>query len=113
MRITFVKKVLANGAPCPKCGDVERRLEASGLMARIDHVAVADEREPNSEGMRLARLHGVDVAPFFLVEDDGATVVHRVYFKFAKEVLGDRDRSPPAVDEAREILRANPDLDLV
>ncbi|MCY3820391.1 MAG: hypothetical protein OXH52_13675 [Gammaproteobacteria bacterium] len=107
-----MKKVLANGAPCPKCGDVERRLEESGLMARIDYLAVADEREPNSEGMRLARLHGVDVAPFFLVENNGTTVVHRVYFKFAKEVLGGRDRAIRAVDEAREILRANPDLNL-
>ena len=44
-------------------------------MTKIDHVAVADEREPNSEGMQLARRHGVVVAPFFLVEQNGTTMV--------------------------------------
>ena len=78
MRVTFVKKILANGAPCRKCGDVERRLKKSGLMTKIDHVAVADEREPNSEGMQLARRHGVDVAPFFLVEQNRTTIVYTV-----------------------------------
>lgn len=113
MRVTFVKKILANGAPCPKCDDVERRLRESGLMERIDHVAVADERAPGSEGMRLARRHGVDVAPFFLVEAGGATTVHTVYFRFVKEVFAAEDRTISEVDEAQEILRANPDLDLI
>lgn len=113
MRVTFVKKVLANGAPCPKCGDVERRLRESGLMSKIDHVAVADEREPDSEGMRLARHHGVDVAPFFLVDEDGAIIVHTIYFKFVKEVFSTEDRTVSEADEAHEILRANPDLDWI
>ena len=113
MHVTFVKKILANGAPCPKCDDVERRLHQSGLMDRIDHVAVADEREPNSEGMRLAHRHSVDVAPFFLVEEDGTTTVHTIYFRFVKEVFAAEDRTISQVDEAREILRANPDLDLI
>ena len=113
MRITFVKKILANGTPCPKCGDVERRLEESGLMAKIDHLAVADEREPTSEGMQLARRYGVEVAPFFLVETGGTIIVHTIYFKFVREVFGDPAEPLSAVDEAREILRANPDLDLI
>ena len=113
MRVTFVKKILANGAPCRKCGDVERRPKKSGLMTKIDHVAVADEREPNSEGMQLARRHGVDVAPFFLVEQNRTTIVYTVYFKFVKEVFASEDPTISEVDEAREILRANPDLDLI
>ena len=113
MRVTFVKKILANGAPCPKCGDVERRLRDNGLMSRIDHVAVADERAPDSEGMRIARRHGVDVAPFFLVEEDGTTRVHTIYFKFVREVFATGDQTVSEVDEAQEILRANPDLDLI
>ena len=113
MRVTFVKKVLANGAPCPKCDDVEQRLRESGLMDRIDHVAVADEREHDSEGMRLARRCGVGVAPFFLVQKDGATTVHTVYFRFVREVFATEDRTISNVDEAQEMLRANPDLDLI
>ena len=113
MRITFVKKILANGEPCPKCLDVEQRLKERGVMASIDHVAVADEREPASEGMELARRHGVEVAPFFLVEENSQTAVYTIYFKFVKEVLADRDEDVSAVDEAFEILRANRELDLI
>ena len=113
MRVTFVKKILANGAPCPKCEDVERRLHESGLMERIDHVAVADEREPDSEGMRLARRYGVVVAPFFLVQEAGTTTIHTVYFRFINEVFTAEDPTISKVDEAQEILRANPDLDLI
>ena len=82
-------------------------------MSKIDQVVVADEREPDSQGMRLARRHGVDVAPFFLVEEDGATIVHTIYFKFVREVFTTEDRTVSEVDEAQEILRANPDLDLI
>ena len=110
MRITFVKKILANGEACAKCADVEERLTASGQLARIDRVVVADERDSDSEGMRLAAQHDVSVAPFFIVEDAGHTAVYTVYLRFAKEVLGGRAN---AVDEAQEMLRANPDLDLI
>ena len=110
MRITFVKKILANGEPCQKCGDVEKRLAASGQAVHIDHVAIADERDPNSEGMRLAAEHDVSVAPFFIVEDGAATTIYTVYLRFAKEVFGGRAK---AVDEAQEMLRADPGLDLI
>ena len=110
MHITFVKKILANGDPCPKCGDVERRLTASGQLQRIDRVVVADERDTDSEGMRLAAQHDVAVAPFFIVEDDGETTIYTVYLRFAKEIFG---RRANAVEEAEELIRANPDLDLI
>ena len=110
MHIIFVKKLLASGEPCPKCADVEARLNATGQMASIDQVAVADERDAESEGMRLAKRHGVEVAPFFIVEDRGDTTIYTVYLRFAKAVFGTRAK---AADEAREVLRANPDLDLI
>ena len=110
MHITFVKKILANGEPCPKCGDVERRLAASGQRQRIDRVVVADERDPDSEGMRLATRHDVAVAPFFIVEEGGKTTIYTVYLRFAKEIFG---RRADAVEEAEELIRANPDLDLL
>ena len=110
MHITFVKKVLANGAPCAKCADVSARLEADGHMTRIDEVVIADELDPTSPGMQLAARHGVTRAPFFIVEDAAGTQVYTVYFKFAREVLG-RPRSGAA--ESEELLRDNPDLDFI
>lgn len=110
VRITFVKKILASGQPCAKCADVQARLEAAGQLVRIDEVAVADERNPESRGMRLAARHGVAAAPFFLVEQDGRTTVYTIYLKFAKEVFGRQADGP---SEAQEMLRADPGLDLI
>lgn len=110
MHITFVKKLLASGEPCPKCADVSARLEADGQMARIDETVIADERDPASPGMQLAARHGVSRAPFFIVEDATGTRVYTVYFKFAREVLG---RPGSAVGESEELLRDNPDLDFI
>lgn len=122
-RITLVKKVLANGSPCPKCVDVDRRLAADGHLNAIDQTVIADERDPASEGMRLAAQLGVERAPFFVVENDRKTHVYTVYFRFVKDVLsndadpagsGDRDcpaRAGVAAAEAADILAAHPELD--
>ncbi len=111
MKITFVKKILADGSPCRKCGDVETRLIESGQMDRIDEVLIADERDPDSPGMRLAADLEVARAPFFVVDDGGERKVWTVYFKFAKEVFGGSEGK--ASDAARDILDDNPDLDYV
>lgn len=87
MKITFVKKIKADGEACRKCADVQERLEKSGQLARIDEIVIADERDPQSPGMRLALQHKVEQAPFFLVEDGELTRVYTVYFQFVKEVL--------------------------
>jgi hypothetical protein len=108
-RITFVKKVLADGAPCGKCRDVEARLERGNHLRRIDRILIADERDPNSEGMRLAHALKVDHAPFFVVENSGETIVYTVFLKFLKEVLGVCDDT----DDAQLLLANNPDLDLI
>ncbi len=111
MKITLVKKIMADGSPCKKCGDVLKKLEESGQMARIDQVIVADERDPKSEGMQLAAKLDVNRAPFFVVEHEGAEPeVYTVYLKFVKEVL---DQQASAEDEAREIMNDNPDLDFI
>ena len=87
----MVKKIKADGSPCRKCADVEQRLEAANLSERIDHVVVADERDPNSEGMRLARKYQVEQAPFFVVEsDDGTEKIYTIYFQLLKEVLSSK-----------------------
>lgn len=111
MHITFVKKILASGEPCAKCADVEERLRRSGHIERIDRTLVADERDADSEGMQLAQRLGVSRAPFFVVTEEGREpTVYTVYFKFAREVLG---REESGADEAKEILRDNPDLDFI
>lgn len=82
--ITFVKKILADGSPCKKCQEVAERLQSEGLLDVINHISIADERDPESEGMRLAQQHQATRAPFFLVEQGGQVEVFDVYFKFKK-----------------------------
>ncbi len=110
MKITFVKKILASGEPCPKCADVEQRLRSTGQIEKIDETIVADERDPESPGMVLAKELDVNRAPFFLVEQDGETKVYTVYFKFAKEILG---KKASVAEQGKEILNDNPDLDFI
>lgn len=88
MHIKLVKKIKADGTPCRKCLEVEQRLKDAGLLSRIDQIVIADEADPQSEGMRLAKQYKVEAAPFFIVEtDSGKISVYTIYFKFLKEVL--------------------------
>lgn len=121
--ITFVKKILSDGNPCAKCADVEARLVDGGYLARIDETLIADERDNESPGMVLAHRLEVERAPFFVVRtpredstdtgtEDGSDeeTVYTVFFKFLREVL-EAPTSKSA--EAAEILRDNPELDLL
>ena len=91
LHVTMVKKRLASGKPCRKCVQAEELLKARGGWDRIDQVVWAVENEPDSEGMRLARRHGIDAAPFFVVdESDGAQVAYSSVLQFLKK------RLPPA-----------------
>lgn len=111
MRVTMVKKIKMDGSPCAKCADVLDRLESDGLMDRIDRVVVADERDPKSEGMKIAAHHAVDLAPFFVVEPEGKDpVIYTSYFKFKREVA---DQLVSDADEDAETLQQNPGLDLL
>ncbi|HEY4105769.1 MAG TPA: phosphoadenylyl-sulfate reductase [Polyangiaceae bacterium] len=97
MRITMVKKKLLGGEACKKCVQAEDMLKARGLWSRIDDVVWANEGEPESPGMQLAAKYKVDLAPFFVVEDDGAEP--RVYtstVQFIKEALGGGTRVEPS-----------------
>jgi hypothetical protein len=112
VRITMVKKMLADGSACRKCADVERRLSDAGLRDRIHRVVIADERDPESEGMTLARQHGVEVAPFFIVEGDEGQPprIFTVYFRLLREVL---QGAPTETEEVAEIMDRNPDVDFI
>lgn len=107
MKITMVKKIFADGSPCKKCAEVEEKMRAAGQLERIDQTIVADESNPLSPGMVLATEHGVDRAPFFVVERDGeAAQIYTVYFKFVKEIL---DAETSEEEEIAEIMN---DVDL-
>lgn len=111
MKITLVKKILADGSPCKKCGDVLQKLESTGQMQHINDIKVADERDPQSEGMQLAEQYNVNRAPFFIVEEESKeTAIYTVYFKFVKEVL---DQKTSEREELKEIMNDNPDLDFL
>lgn len=111
MQITMVKKIRADGSPCRKCAEVEKRLEEAGLSGKIDNIIIADERDPASEGMQMAAQFEVDRAPFFIVEDEGKEPrIYTVYMKFLKEVL---DREVSETDAVKDIMDSNPDLDFL
>jgi len=87
-KITFVKKIFADGSPCKKCGEVMEKMEAADQMRFIDEVVVADEADAESLGMLLAKQYDVSKAPFFIVEHvDGQVDVYTIYFKLVKDVL--------------------------
>ncbi|MGK0297331.1 MAG: hypothetical protein ACI9XC_000934 [Gammaproteobacteria bacterium] len=111
MKITLVKKILADGTFCRKCIEVESRLNDGGHMHRIDSVVIADERDLASEGMELAKKHNVTLAPFFIVENSqGSIKIYTVYFKFLKEILNTK---PTEAEEISDIMDNNPDLDYI
>jgi len=68
MSITMIKKRLADGSACKKCVEAEALLRRRGAWDHIDSIVWAVEGDPESEGMRLAHAHKIDVAPFFLVD---------------------------------------------
>lgn len=84
MHITFVKKILEDGNLCQKCREVSERLEQDGVSELINEIAIADTRDQDSIGMRLAADNKVERAPFFIVEHNGETQIFDVYFKLRK-----------------------------
>lgn len=111
MDITMVKKVKADGNPCRKSASVLSELEALGFMDFIGRIVTADERNPKSEGVKLALQYSVEAAPFFIVEQaDGSKAVYTAYSRFLKDVF---DHEVSETKQALEILSQNPDLDFI
>lgn len=111
--VTMVKKRLASGEACPKCQEVERFLEARGLASRIDEVVWADERDPEAPGWALARAHGVEVAPFFVVSGEGGEVrVYTTALQLVRALVADNGAravavvtTEPGSDEPEALVR--------
>ena len=118
MHITMVKKKLLNGEPCKKCVDAEEFLRKRGLWERIDQVVWAVEGEPASVGMKLATLHSVELAPFFVVQaNNGDARVYTSVLQLIKEVLSADSMSgpvpvaPPHALSAEELAQLAVDFD--
>jgi len=112
MALTMVKKRLANGETCRKCAQAEELLKSRGLWARVDKVVWADETDPSSPGMQLATRLGVDRAPFFVIDEEGAAsktskpTVYDSVLKLIKERLGGEPQAASATTpEASATLR--------
>ncbi len=94
----MVKKRLLSGEPCKKCAQAQEMLQNRGYWERIDRVVWAEEGNPESEGMRLGKEHGVDLAPFFIVEEDyGPPKVYTSVIKFTKEQFGQAKAADGAI----------------
>ena len=116
----MVKKRLLNGEPCKKCAQAEEMLRARGHWERIDRVVWAEEGNAESEGMRLGKEHGVELAPFFIVEENGAPPkVYTSAIKFTKEQFSKPKPAAEAavqgesVDELAERFDAAPPEDIL
>ncbi len=97
MSILMVKKILLNGSPCGKCVQAEEILRKRGFWERIDSVVYAEEGNPDSDGMKLAKEFDIKLAPFFIVGDDDEKNGRRVYtrvFEFIKKELEGRETPP-------------------
>jgi hypothetical protein len=88
MHITMVKKRLADGSDCRKCNQATEHLQSRGLWDRIDEVILADEADPSSAGMQLAKRFGIDTAPFFIVRDGDDETVYTSVMRLIQDRLG-------------------------
>jgi len=96
MSVTMVKKRLANGEACPKCVQAEELLRRRGLWQRVDAVVWADEGDPSSPGLALARRLGVAEAPFFVVDEGGEPVVYRTVIALGRALAQPRAPVSPS-----------------
>jgi hypothetical protein len=106
--VTLVKKIKLDGEPCRKCADIENRLLRDGYADRITRTVIADERDPESEGLLLASRHSVERAPFFIVEHaSGEIEVFDIYFKLVRDVF---KRNTNRAEADIDLLEQNPAL---
>lgn len=99
MRITMVKKRLADGSDCRKCAEATDHLRSRGLLDRIDEIVWAEEGNPSSPGMVLGARLGVERAPFFVVRDDTGEKVYTSVLQLVQR-LG---QSVSTTDHARDV----------
>lgn len=103
MRVTMVKKRFRNDQTCQKCAQAEELLRRRGVWERVSEVIWAVEADPASPGMILAREHGIELAPFFVVEAHGERKVYTSVLKLMNEVLTSDQAVASAPREAVDV----------
>lgn len=106
MHVTMIKKRLANGQPCEKCVQAEELLKRRGLWERIDEVVWADENDPESPGMKLAKEKSVALAPFFIVKEGQGEKVYTSVIAVVKERLAPPAETMPSSGMVRSLDEA-------
>lgn len=109
MQVTMVKKILADGSPCKKCGEAWEKLVSMGLDSQIDRVLEVHEAQPGQgEGAALAARFQVDRAPFFVVNREGEDTVILSVMQLIRKVLEPRQEASLSldVDEAEAALKS-------
>lgn len=112
MKITMVKKIMEDGKECKKCREVTERLEQNNELQYIDSILWADVNDHESEGFKIAEEHGIDIAPFFLVDDGAKPKLYKTYLELKREVF---NKEPDAKDieiEEKRKPKTDPDEDL-
>ena len=79
MRITFVKKIKADGSPCKKCAEVQSRLENDGLIDKIDRTVIADERD-DPLGLCSSGVNREQLDPLLFIPRPGAGELTEILF---------------------------------
>lgn len=102
MEIIMVKKRLKDGSECKKCKEVYDRLIANDELKYINRTVFADVNDSGSEGMKLAAQYNIDTAPFFIVADEGNTIVYETYLQLRKNAF---HKTPDEKDEEIEEKR--------
>lgn len=114
MHITMVKKQMADGQPCKKCAQAEEMIKDRELWDKIHEVVWAIENDPDSDGMKLGAARGIELAPFFIVDDDGTETVYTSIAKFLKQTFPDAKRpskaKPAAAAGPVDVLAAQEEL---
>ncbi len=112
MGIIMVKKIMEDGSECKKCREVVERMELNDEMKHIDRVGYADVRNEESEGYKIATRLGIDIAPFFIVEEDGIETVYKTYMVMKKQVFN-KEPDPEDIEiEEKRKPKVDPDEDL-
>lgn len=68
MKVTMVKKRLADGSECKKCLEATAFLKDKGVWDQIDDIVWFDETAASSAGAVLAQQFEMERAPFFVLE---------------------------------------------